>query len=55
MAREMIRQGGRSARIQQAVHAATQELLAKVGRAGINVPLIAEHAGVKVDDLSPLG
>lgn len=42
----MIRQGGRSARIQQAVHAATQALLAEVGRAAINVPMIAERAGV---------
>ncbi|MBV1702926.1 MAG: TetR/AcrR family transcriptional regulator [Hyphomicrobiales bacterium] len=46
MAKEMIRQGGRSARIQQAVHAATQALLAGGGRAGINVPAIAERAGV---------
>jgi AcrR family transcriptional regulator len=46
MAREMIRQGGRSARIQQAVHAATQALLAEVSRAEINVPMIAERAGV---------
>jgi len=46
MAREMIRQGGRSARIQHAVHAATQALLDEVGRAEINVPLIAQRAGV---------
>jgi AcrR family transcriptional regulator len=46
MAREMIRQGGRSARIQEAVHAATQALLNEVGRGAINVPIIAERAGV---------
>jgi len=46
MVREMVRQGGRSARIQHAVHAATQALLAEVGREEINVPLIAERAGV---------
>ena len=46
MARELIRQGGRSARIQKAVHEATQALLAEVGRNGVNVPLIAERAAV---------
>src|ERR1700723_448284 len=46
MAREMIRQGGRSARIQEAVHVATQALLNEVGRSAINVPMIAERAGV---------
>jgi AcrR family transcriptional regulator len=46
MAREMVRQGGRSARIQEAVHAATQALLNEVGRSAINVPMIAERAGV---------
>jgi AcrR family transcriptional regulator len=46
MAREMVRQGGRSARIQEAVHAATQALLNEVGRSEINVPMIAERAGV---------
>ena len=46
MAREMIRQGGRSARIQEAVHEATQALLKEVGRGEINVPMIAERAGV---------
>jgi AcrR family transcriptional regulator len=46
MAREMIRQGGRSARIQQAVHEAAQALLREVGRSAINVPMIAERAGV---------
>jgi AcrR family transcriptional regulator len=46
MAREMVRQGGRSARIQEAVHRATQALLNEVGRGEINVPMIAERAGV---------
>jgi AcrR family transcriptional regulator len=46
MAREMVRQGGRSARIQEAVHLATQALLREVGRGEINVPMIAERAGV---------
>ena len=46
MAREMVRQGGRSARIQEAVHRATQALLDEVGRSEINVPMIAERAGV---------
>ena len=46
MAREMVRQGGRSARIQEAVHRATQALINEVGRGEINVPMIAERAGV---------
>ena len=46
MAREMVRQGGRSARIQEAVYLATQALLNEVGRSEINVPMIAERAGV---------
>lgn len=46
MAREMIRQGGRSARIQQEVQAAARTLLEEVGRAALTVPMIAERAGV---------
>jgi AcrR family transcriptional regulator len=46
MARELIRQSARSARIQKAVHDATRNLLAEVGRAEINVPLIAARAAV---------
>ncbi len=46
MAREMIRQGGRSARIQEAVHRATQTLLNDMSRSEITVPMIAERAGV---------
>ena len=44
--RAIPRPGGRSARVQAAVHAATSELLALHGRAGLTVPLIAARAGV---------
>ncbi|MFL6696672.1 MAG: TetR/AcrR family transcriptional regulator [Vitreoscilla sp.] len=40
------RPGGRSARVQAAVHQATIELMAQHGRAGLTVPLIAARAGV---------
>ncbi|MHA4851596.1 MULTISPECIES: TetR/AcrR family transcriptional regulator [unclassified Rhodococcus (in: high G+C Gram-positive bacteria)] len=40
------RPGGRSARIQQAVHASTRKLLAERERADITVPMIAADAGV---------
>ena len=46
MAREMIRQGGRSARIQNEVQAAVRALLEEVGRAALTVPMIADRAGV---------
>ncbi|MDQ0320220.1 AcrR family transcriptional regulator [Pararhizobium capsulatum DSM 1112] len=46
MVKEMLRQGGRSARIQVAVHSAVEELAVEVGREGLAVPLIAERAGV---------
>jgi AcrR family transcriptional regulator len=46
MAREMLRQGGRSARIQEAVHRTVKELLAQMDRSEITVPMIAEKAGV---------
>ncbi|MGK6315219.1 TetR/AcrR family transcriptional regulator C-terminal ligand-binding domain-containing protein [Neorhizobium sp. DT-125] len=46
MAREMLRQGGRSARIQEAVHSTVHELLKKMDRSEITVPMIAEKAGV---------
>lgn len=42
----MVRPGGRSTRVQQAVHTATHELMAEVGRDGLTVPLIATRAGV---------
>jgi AcrR family transcriptional regulator len=40
------RPGGRSARVQGAVHLATIELLALHGRAALTVPLVAARAGV---------
>ncbi|MFD9053413.1 TetR/AcrR family transcriptional regulator [Streptomyces zaomyceticus] len=42
----MLRPGGRSARVQQSVHAAVHELEAEIGRSGLTVPLIASRAGV---------
>lgn len=46
MPREMVRQGGRSARIQKAVHAAVRGLLEEMDRSEVTVPMIAERAGV---------
>ena len=46
MARELVRQGGRSARIQKEVHAATNALLGRLDRSAITVPMIADLAGV---------
>ncbi|WP_127902550.1 TetR/AcrR family transcriptional regulator [Solirhodobacter olei] len=46
MSREMVRQGGRSARIQKAVHEASRQLLDEMDRTRITVPMIAERAGV---------
>ena len=46
MARELVRQGGRSARIQREVHAATRALLGRLDRSAITVPVIADLAGV---------
>ena len=46
MAKEMIRQGGRSARIQAEVHKTVNQLLKTTDRAVITVPMIAEQAGV---------
>lgn len=40
------RPGGRSARVQEAVHRATRELIAEHGREALTVPLIATRAGV---------
>ncbi|MEU6212064.1 TetR/AcrR family transcriptional regulator [Streptomyces sp. NPDC047023] len=42
----MVRPGGRSARVQGAVHAAVRELTAEIGRDALTVPLIAQRAGV---------
>jgi AcrR family transcriptional regulator len=44
--RAIPRPGGRSARVQAAVHRATIDLLALHGRAALTVPLIAARAGV---------
>lgn len=42
----MARPGGRSARVQEAVHAAVRELAAEVGRDALTVPQIAARAEV---------
>lgn len=44
--KEGIRTGGRSARVQKAIHAAVRDLLQVHDRAEISVPLIAARAGV---------
>ncbi|MEV7794238.1 TetR/AcrR family transcriptional regulator [Streptomyces sp. NPDC087512] len=44
--KQMVRPGGRSARVQAAVHSAVRELMAEVGRGALTVPLIAQRAGV---------
>src|SRR5476649_2638635 len=44
--RSTLRPGGRSARVQAAVHQATRELVELHGRAGVTVPAIAARAGV---------
>jgi len=44
--RPNLRPGGRSARVQAAVHQATHELMEAHGRAELTVPLIAARAGV---------
>ena len=46
MAREMIRQGGRSARIQEEVHKAVNALLKTYDRNELTVPMVAESSGV---------
>lgn len=46
MPRELVRQGGRSARIQKEVHAAVRALLERMDRSELTVPMIAEKAGV---------
>jgi len=42
----MVRPGGRSARVQESVHAAVRELSAELGRESLTVPLVAARAGV---------
>ncbi|MFD3959770.1 TetR/AcrR family transcriptional regulator [Streptomyces bacillaris] len=44
--RPMARPGGRSARVQEAVHTAVRDLLREVGRDALTVPLVAARAGV---------
>ncbi|MCX4835147.1 TetR/AcrR family transcriptional regulator [Streptomyces sp. NBC_01016] len=46
MSRQMARPGGRSARVQAAVHEAVRELAAEVGRDAVTVPMVAQRAGV---------
>ncbi|MET8468495.1 TetR/AcrR family transcriptional regulator [Streptomyces sp. NPDC006422] len=46
MSRQMVRPGGRSARVQAAVHEAVRELAAEVGRDAVTVPMVAQRAGV---------
>lgn len=41
-----LRPGGRSARVQAAVHSAVHALLEEVERGNLTVPMIAQHAGV---------
>ncbi|MFJ8540925.1 TetR/AcrR family transcriptional regulator [Streptomyces sp. NPDC093586] len=44
--KQMVRPGGRSARVQAAVHSAVRELLSEAGRDALTVPLVAQRAGV---------
>ncbi|MFD7922406.1 TetR/AcrR family transcriptional regulator [Streptomyces sp. NPDC059740] len=44
--RPMARPGGRSARVQESVHAAVRELQAEQGRDALTVPMVAARAGV---------
>ncbi|MEU9876599.1 TetR/AcrR family transcriptional regulator [Streptomyces phaeochromogenes] len=44
--RQMVRPGGRSARVQASVHAAVRALESEVGRDALTVPLVAQRAGV---------
>ena len=44
--RENIRPGGRSARVQASVHKAVRDLLSKMDRNDVTIPLIATEAGV---------
>jgi len=46
MSRQMMRPGGRSARVQASVHAAVRELASEVGRDALTVPMVAQRAGV---------
>ncbi|MGW5848866.1 TetR/AcrR family transcriptional regulator [Streptomyces sp. NPDC055254] len=44
--KSMVRPGGRSARVQEAVHSAVRELQVEVSRSALTVPLVAARAGV---------
>lgn len=44
--RENPRPGGRSARVQAAVHQSVREMLSKMDRADVTIPLIAQRANV---------
>ncbi|WP_432096987.1 TetR/AcrR family transcriptional regulator [Streptomyces sp. bgisy100] len=44
--RQMVRPGGRSARVQAAVHAAVRDLESEAGRSALTIPLVAQRAGV---------
>ncbi|MEU7040711.1 TetR/AcrR family transcriptional regulator [Streptomyces varsoviensis] len=44
--KQMVRPGGRSARVQAAVHTAVREIAAEQGRDALTVPLVAQRAGV---------
>ncbi|MFI2634197.1 TetR/AcrR family transcriptional regulator [Streptomyces collinus] len=44
--RQMVRPGGRSARVQASVHTAVLALESEVGRNALTVPLVAQRAGV---------
>ncbi|MET8446885.1 TetR/AcrR family transcriptional regulator [Streptomyces sp. NPDC005209] len=46
MSRQMVRPGGRSARVQASVHDAVRALMSEVGRDALTVPLVAQRAGV---------
>ncbi len=45
-AKENIRPGGRSARVQAAIHGAVKQLLLEAGRGALTIPAVAERAGV---------
>ncbi|MEV0279135.1 TetR/AcrR family transcriptional regulator [Streptomyces sp. NPDC050610] len=44
--KQMVRPGGRSARVQTSVHTAVREILSEQGRDALTVPLVAQRAGV---------
>ncbi|MFB8761120.1 TetR/AcrR family transcriptional regulator [Nocardiopsis alba] len=44
--KQMVRPGGRSARVQASVHSAVRELLTEVGRDALTVPMVAQRAEV---------